>query len=314
MIINLKVHQHYVPQFYLKKFARNTKPRKYIINCFDKTTGKNFTSSIKDIAMEKYFYDYQEPQIVETIFAYLESNSSIILDKIIAEESIENLTDTERTIFSLFIFFQYSRTRSAREFFSQVAKLIYKHFEEDKNYPKINNFDPQILKKFVEDRGFTAQINIMFGPKEENEILTITEETSKLIFNLDWNITKNDFKREFYTGDHPVIIYNPYSDEKMIKGYGIQAFKSQGVEIFFPLTPKLCLIIYDKRVSEYKNVSSVRGVKKEELDWINTQIIAESYRLIFTKRNDFQFVKQVLREYPELKNINRNRIYIMDKK
>ena len=265
--------------------------------------------------MENYFYDNQEPPIVEDIFAYLESHSSIIYEKIIEEESVENLSDTERTIFSLFIFFQYSRTRSAREFFSQVAKLIYKHFEEDKNYPKVNNFDPRILKKFLEDRGYTAQINIMFGPREEksNEILTIAEETSKLIFNLDWNLTKNKFKREFYTSDHPVIINNPYSDGKMIKGYGIQAFKSPGVEIFFPLTPKLCLIIYDKRVSEYKDVSFERNVKKEELDWINTQIIAESYRLIFTKGNDFQFVKQVLREYPELKNINRNRIYIIDK-
>lgn len=311
----MKVNQHYVPQFYLKKFARNTKPRKYIINCFDKTTGKKFTRNIKDIAMEKYFYDNQEPPIVENIFAYLESHSSIIYDKIIEEESIENLTDSQRTIFSLFIFFQYSRTRGAREFFSQVAKLVYKHFEENKNYPKINNFDPQILKKFLEDRGYSAQINIMFGPREEkvNKILTIAEETSKLIFNLDWNITKNNFKREFFTGDHPVIIYNPYSDEKIIKGYGIQAFKSPGVEIFFPLTPKLCLIIYDKRVSGYKDVSSERNVKKKELDWINTQIIAESYRLIFTKGNDFQFVKQVLKDYSELKNINRNRIYIIDK-
>lgn len=265
--------------------------------------------------MENYFYDNQEPPIVEDIFAYLELQSSQILNKIIEGESLDNLTDTERTIFSLFIFFQYSRTRGAREFFSQVSKLIYKHFEDNKNYPKVNSFDPQILKKFSEDRGYTAQINIMFGPREENsnDFLKIAEETSKIIFNLDWNITKNKFKREFYTSDHPVILYNPYSNEKIIKGYGIQAFKAPGVEIFFPLTPKLCLIIYDKRISNYKHVSSERYVKREELDWINTQIIAESYRLIFTKRNDFQFVKKVLKEYPELKNISRNRIYILDK-
>ena len=309
------MQQHYVPQFYLKKFARNTKPRKYVIKCFNKSTGKNFTRNIKDIAMENYFYDNQEPPIIEDIFASLESPSSQILNKIIEAESIENLTDTERTIFSLFIFFQYSRTQGAREFLYQVSKLIYKHFEEDKNYPKIANFDPQILKKFLEDRGYTAQINIMFGPREEksNDFLKIAEETSKILFNLEWNITKNRFKREFYTSDHPVFIYSPYSNEKMIRGYGIQAFKAPGVEIFFPLTPKLCLIIYDKIVSKCKDVSSERYFKKEELDWINTQIIAESYRLIFTKGNDFQFVKQVLKEYPELKNIKRNRIYILDK-
>ena len=48
----------------------------------------------------------------------------------------------------------------------------------------------------------------------------------------------------------------------------------------------------------WHNIGRIKGREavREELDWINTQIIAESYRLIFTKRNDFQFVKQVLRE------------------
>ena len=126
---------------------------------------------------------------------------------------------------------------------------------------------------------------------------------------VDWNITKNNYSREFYTGDHPVIIYNPFSNEKMIKGYGIQAFKAPGVEIFFPLTPKLCLIIFDKKVSEYEDDSLERSVIRKELDWINMQIIVESYRFIFTKSNDFQFVRQVLKKYPELKNKSRNRIY-----
>lgn len=196
-----------------------------------------------------------------------------------------------------------------------MAKLVYHHFEESNNYPSFNDFDKEVLKKFLEDRGYTAQINIMFGPKKEDprKILAIAEETAKAIFYLEWNLSKDSFKQEFYSSDHPVVLYNPMVTEKMIKGYGLQAFKSPGVEIFFPLTPRLCLIIYEKNISEYNKVPSKRYVTKEELNWINTQIIAESYRHIYAKSNDFQFVKQVLQKFPELKKINRNRIFIIDK-
>ena len=106
----------------------------------------------------------------------------------------------------------------------------------------------------------------MFGPKEEDsrKAFAIAEETSKMIFSLEWNLSENNFKTEFYTSDHPVVIYNPTRDEKMIKGYGLQAFKSPGLEIFFPLTPKLCLIIYEKEISDYKHVASQRYVEREE--------------------------------------------------
>ncbi|MFX1365140.1 MAG: hypothetical protein ACFFCE_17935 [Promethearchaeota archaeon] len=70
--------------------------------------------------------------------------------------------------------------------------------------------------------------------------------------------------------------------------------------------------IIEKKNLEYNYVPSERFVKQEELDWINMQIVAESYRLIFTKRNDFQFVKQILKKFPELKNIERNRIFIIN--
>jgi hypothetical protein len=46
--------QHYVPQFYLKRFA-DARKRIYV---FDKLTKRSFLASVTDIANERYFYDF----------------------------------------------------------------------------------------------------------------------------------------------------------------------------------------------------------------------------------------------------------------
>lgn len=125
-------------------------------------------------------------------------------------------------------------------------------------------------------------------------------------------LTKNNLSKEFYTTDHPIFIYNPIYEENRIIGYGSDSYRAEGVEIYFPLTPNLCLILFDKTRSDYRNVPSERFVKENELDWINTQIIANSHRTVFTRTNDFQFVKDCLKKYPELKDPIRNRIFYYD--
>jgi len=67
--------------------------------------------------------------------------------------------------------------------------------------------------------------------------------------------------------------------------------------------------LFDGRVSKYKNFRLTKEVIQEELDWINTQIIAMAHRTVFTKSNDFQFVRKRIKEYPEIKDPNRMRLY-----
>lgn len=51
--------QHYVPQFLLRRFGTGKKRREKIW-VLDKSTGKVFQSSIKDIGHENYFYEHEE--------------------------------------------------------------------------------------------------------------------------------------------------------------------------------------------------------------------------------------------------------------
>ncbi len=305
------VKQHIVPKFYLTQFATKTKKNgTYKIKAFNKNSGKEIRPPIDRIALQKNFYDKEEPPIFENTLAFLENHASKVYHKILREKSIISLSDKERTIFSHFIFIQYTRTQASRELFRQVYDLLYEDSIRTKNYPKKNEFDGS-YPLYLKDRAFLAQLKIMFDPNIENDkLLEIPIEASKKIFNLTWKLLKNDNKLEFYSSDHPVLLYDPDSDGKTIKGYGIYTFQTPRVEMYFPLNPHLCLVMLGENTQKYVDEEQIININAEDLEWINRQIVAESYQFVFTKSNSFDYVKYVLEYYPELRNINRNRIYI----
>ena len=78
----------------------------------------------------------------------------------------------------------------------------------------------------------------------------------------------------------------------------MESYTAESVEIFFPLTPRLCLLLFNKVNSEYKNCGLIRQVNQGELEWINTQVIAMAHRTVFTRSNDFKFVRECVKEHP----------------
>ena len=301
--------QHYVPRFYLKNFALKRK-KGYTIRCFNKEKEHPFEENVDKVGMEKYFYDKYAPPKIEKLFSEKEQNHSIVYHKIIENGSINNLSESDKRSMSEYIFFQNERTRTTRERNRQIVKKVYKMREKESGLPKFESLSPEYQEWLLESRGLMAQLNILFNVfKDEEGNIQSPEEIIGYIMNLGWNLTKNNLTKEFYTSDHPIVIYNPISNGDKIIGYGSNSYRATGVEIYFPLTPNTCLVLFDKTISDYRDLSSERIVIEKELDWINTQIIANSHRTVFTKSNDFQFVKKCLDKYPELRDPDRNRIF-----
>ena len=301
--------QHYVPRFYLKNFALKRKSGN-TIRCFNKEKERSFEENIDNVGMENYFYDKGAPPQIDKFFAVKEELHSKIYHKIINSQSLNNLSESEKFLMCEYIFFQNERTRSTRERNRQIVKKIYKKLEKENGYPEFESLPEEYQEWLLESRGEMAQLNILFNVfKDEGGNLQSPKEIIGYIMDLGWNLTENNLANEFYTSDHPIIIYNPIYEGDRLIGYGSDSYRAEGVEIYFPLTPNLCLILFDKIRSNYKNVPSKKFVIEKELDWINTQVIANSHRTVFTRKNDFQFVKDCLKKYPELKDPNRNRIF-----
>jgi len=305
------VQQHYVPQFYLKRFSIRRKSG-FKIRCFNKETEKTYMANITQVGMENYFYDKRAPPKIENLFSKKEEEHSAIYHKIVENKSIKNLSSSEKYSICEYIFYQNERTRSSRERNRQVVRAVYEKLESE-GYRPFKDFPPEYQEWLLESRAEMAQINILFNEfVDDNGDIQSPVEIIQYITDLGWCLTKNDLSMEFYSSDHPIVIYNPIYKGNEIIGFGSVSYRAEGVEIYFPLEPRLCLILYDKKRSEYRKVKPERLVIKGELDWLNTQIIAMAHRTVFTKTNDFQFVKNRLTEYPELKNPNRNRIFEYD--
>jgi len=302
------VKQHYVPQFYLKSFATR-KARRYKIKCYNKESGNEFKENVRNIGMENYFYDKGGPPQIETLFADKEKIHSKVYQKIVSQKSIAKINTEEKNNMSEYIFYQNERTRSTRERNRQITKEVYFKRQQTENLPNFDDLPKEYQKWLLESRGEMGQINILFNEYiDEHGEAHGPDEIVNYISQLEWNLTKNNLSLEFYTSDHPIVVYNPIYVEGKIIGYGSNSYRAEGVEIYFPLTPRLCLILYDEKKSDYRKVNPERQVLEKELAWINTQIIAKAHRLVFAKNNDFQFVQDRLEEYPELSDPSRDRI------
>ncbi len=310
-----RIRQHYIPRFYLKTFARKTKPKTYRIRCFDKYKYKPLQCNINDIAVEKFFYDSEIPTQVEYFLSLLEREFARVYKKIINHNSLETMTSEDYTIFSVFIFTQQERTKSSRIRNTQIAKQIYKFLylnNPELNLPPFESLDVEYRKKVLNLLARNNQLRFMFSTFMEDKDKGILNP-AKAIFNLEWTLCTNDTGFEFYTSDHPIFIYNPDRQEVPLQGYGQYAYSSQGVRIYFPLTPTLCLELYDGNFYPFdKKKGNKKQIKKEMVDLINTHIIIEAYRYIFSKGRDFKFVKTLLKEDPTLRDPNRNRLIIYE--
>ncbi len=228
-MINTEIakNQHYVPQFLLKNFSVGKKPQLWI---FDKKTGKKFKANIKNIASEKKFYDFPFTNDVELTIepglAEVETAAAKLIKKIIKNEGIAHLEDSDRMFLSRFLALQFTRTKEHRLRFKDIAEKISEEMqnrgwkpEKTGRYKELTDNDLKIhgIKSVIDSHRlaphFYAKIWLMF-------------QTSK--------------KYPFYISDNPIAMQN-MNDYPF---YGNIGLSVKGIEIYFPLSKTLTLALY----------------------------------------------------------------------
>ena len=122
--------EHYVPQFYLKRFSRERKKEHYVY-CYSKKDSRIFTVNIKNIGGENYFYELEDDdsQIIEKILANIEGKFSYVTKKIIRKKDLDIISVNERVILAMLIVLQEIRTREQRERIRSIPQKILDHFK-----------------------------------------------------------------------------------------------------------------------------------------------------------------------------------------
>lgn len=223
--------QHYVPQFLLRNWGTGKKDQ---IHVYDKTTEKEFSTNIKNIAGENYFYEIRtenESISLEKDLSQIESNAKPIIKKIIQEESTINLTNIEKQILSIFLSAQLTRTRHYRNQLGHLRSEFRAH-----------------LLKFTKDESSLGPINEYIRPltKEEEKASAMIMMTDATINypphfqNKIWLLAKTNKLNPFMISDNPITLQN--SSARELRGNLGLAVK--GIEIYFPLSPIHALALW----------------------------------------------------------------------
>ena len=216
---------HYVPRFLLKNFAESEKK---IVFVLDKTTGKIYKSSLLDTGSENYFYEYNGADMAtdtEAKLAKLESYCAPIFDEIVRQESIQAISTKERTLLCLFASVQNLRTNKQREEIEQLNRFMSDSFRSQGIDP---NNDVENFRELSRKEIINSSIR---------NLHSLGADLAKHFINKEIRLLKAPDYEEFYISDHPITLYNHFPRD----GRGNLGLGLRGIEIQFPISPKLCL-------------------------------------------------------------------------
>ncbi len=257
---NLKKKQHYVAQVYLRNFSLDKK-NIYFLELSDFYIPKK-TVPIKSQCYEKNLYEmFNEkgerinPNYLENILAVLErkygpiiNSLSTKLDKGILPEN-DVISDEDRLLLFSFIAIQILRS------------------------PRTLNTSNEFLKETLGIEDYLAKNTSLslclpfFSELNEGSILFNYVINPLLDMKLNLAVAENNFT--FFTSDFPVFVLKEKDDSREYD------------KVIFPLTNKLCLMLYGNSYKEDKIDNKVIVINKDLFDEINWSIAYSANRKIY---------------------------------
>ena len=339
MADNVTKKEHYVPQCYLRNFAIDGHPDK--IHVFDKTKAQiRKNQNILDNASERYFYDINidkilaetseenrakilsqlgenyevlrndKEQYIEKLFGEeLEGSYSTLLKDIVSKACsatpwyISNcycMSEEQKIAFSIYIAVQFLRTRKTRNMLEEGFTKLYETVFRKIYNQKCENEEEKIQPG---DVTFSLGKEAIKVPHAEM-ILNIDTilDLSVSFLNHIWVIYINNTDIPFWTSDSPIALNNMPSGYMANKG-----ITSKGIEIYLPLSGKVCLALYDQEA--YGAVLSLKTqfddrfyllANKEIVDRCNMIQLKECNRCVFAEVDDFSMAEKMCRDYPKI--------------
>ncbi len=278
--ITIVSRNHYIPQGYLRKFECEKKTG-YIYNFIldedklDESSG-NKPLKIENILYLTHFYSLG----MELILKNIEDDFYLIREKIILDNNIKRISNEEKVSIVRYIFAQYIRTPLERNRFVNISRLMLESIYFDRDEMGI-----QFGKLFIRNIVETDMFKFLFPNPEEIRNL----ELINFYLKNKWKLLLSEHMN-FYTSDNPIILYNnsykltvdhDYIESlkkpniKILETRRPHGLMESGIQLYFPITPKLCLLIYNPQNRQ----SLLNPVE------INEQILIQCYQNVLSSNN-----------------------------
>ncbi|KKL47899.1 hypothetical protein LCGC14_2330910, partial [marine sediment metagenome] len=298
---------HYIPQGYLKAFICSPLGERKIL-VYDKERKSLIVQKgrkIENVAYSTHFYSIR---LEQTFAKFIEPQFFRVIEDVIAKKSCVSLSEQEKIIILKFIFSLYLRTPDSRRHFKELTekqlKQIYLEILRSKGI-SLNHEDLSVeitdLKLRLSLEHFIHNWVNPVDPK----ILSVYHQYLKN----EWVLIESS-GTPFITSDQPVILYSHTQNEPELNvelnGYFRtssnfrRGLLEKGIQLYFPLTPKLCLLIMSK-----ENLSNKLIDEK-----IFEQIVIHSYKYLYLSYDYTDSISEIIDNNLESLNRDGKRITI----
>ena len=310
-----KLH-HYVPQFYLRRFA--DEDGKFWV--WDKMRDKVFRTNPKRVGAGSNFYrlyDFaklgRDPLTLEKQFADLEGQVSLITDQWLywlrhAKHGDRiRIPNVNRRIVSLYVALQFCRTADARDIIVAIDGLPSNPdmTEEMNEVGKWGTYLwgtwlVDMLMKNGEKSNRNAKFYGRLSDRDETEIhtrwlwnLEMVHSIAERIEKSIWIFGRNLTGFPFITSDNPVAFHEGNTHRWVKLG-----FLARGAYLVFPLSPEIMMYCYDSKDLKWRvlrkfgdTLSPVEfNVPLVEHD--NAGQVFNAGRFVISPINDFKFARE----------------------
>lgn len=274
-----KKRQHYISQFLLRSFSSTTNPKG--IHLFQKTTEREIENApIKSQAQKNYFYGKDE--VFEDYLGHSESRASNVIKFVKGNGNLPKIGTKDYSFLLHFVMMYAFRTKSSvTNTEEKINSGIQKFTQFDKTLSKIDFSKYRVLHP--EPAAFNLAYNM------DNWVITA---------DLSLGLLKNETTTDFIISDNPFLQFNPIQlSRKEFPNNG--GLLSTGLIIFFPISPKLYLIYYDKWAYRlnFENESSVSITDDYDIHNLNLlQAISGEETIYFSSKKKAQYIKNLADE------------------
>lgn len=296
-----KKRHHYIPRFYLKRFSINNDCK--VLGLYNLNNKKFIQNApLKSQAYENFLYG--EDDEIENALAQMEGNTAKMFHYW-TEEKLLYPPPTESNGFKLlkrFILYQAFRTpksgENAMDTLNDSLKKILKEFKKD-------------LWDKIKEGTLTHENPVLLS-------LLHSAEYEHLLNYLECKFVVNLSLLSFVTSDSPVVFYNQLM-EKAESYMGATGLATKGLQIFYPIHPRLMICLYDPKIynlgSDTEGCCSTESVT--EIHQLNgLQFINCKSQIFFNDYISEEYIKELSNHYEDYKGkeIKINQIINRDSK
>jgi hypothetical protein len=245
---------HYVPKFLLKQFSRDGK----LIDIFQLKNQRAFKNvGLKDQCYENFFYG-KNPAL-EDAFSKIEGPAAEIIRNIATLE-LNKVTADHLFLLRQFIYYQAERTKAAANEVQNFANTQARPLLE--LLGKQHGFDRDVIDKI--ELKLTAP---------QNQALYAAASSMPAVMDLMIKVlVVNDSTEPLIISDNPVVKCNQFAEYHPVfaDSPGTTGYALKGIQIFLPISPFVCVCLYDSSVYQYGSLKSPVGrMSKKDVQALN---------------------------------------------